>query len=137
MVTELELRNAKQARLNSILLPLIGSKVNVNQKEEKGKEEKGKEEKAEEAAEDKLQKAAKEAKVKVVEKGKETKGFVSTSTMEMDIADVGQTAISVTTSSQRHRQQHPWDQQTKEVAQSQTRRRRKGRKCTRQPWWLS
>ena len=38
LVTELELRNAKQARLNSILLPLIGSKVNVNQKEEKGKD---------------------------------------------------------------------------------------------------
>ena len=131
MVTELELRNAKQARLNSILLPLIGSKVNVNQKEEKGKEEKGKEEKAEEAAEDKLQKAAKEAKVKVVEKGKETKGFVSTSTMEMDIADMGQTAISVTTNSQRH----SWDQQIMEMAQSQTRRRR--RKGTRQPWWLS
>ena len=126
MVTELELRNAKQARLNSILLPLIGSKVNVNQKEEKGKEEK-----AEEAAEDKLQKAAKEAKVKVVEKGKETKGFVSTSTMEMDIADMGQTAISVTTNSQRH----SWDQQIMEMAQSQTRRRR--RKGTRQPWWLS
>ena len=132
-VTELELRNAKQERPNSILLPLIGSKVNVNRKEEKGKEEKEKGEKAEEAAEDTLQKVVKAAKAKAVEKGKETKGYVSTSTTEMGIAGSGQTAISVTTSSQRY----SWDQQTKEVAQSQTRRRRKGRKCTRQPWWLS
>ena len=99
----------------------------------KGKGGKGKGGKAEEAAEDTLQKVVKAAKAKAVEKGRETKGYVSTSTTEMGIAGSGQTAISVTTSSQRY----SWDQQTKEVAQSQTRRRRKGRKCTRQPWWPS
>jgi len=132
-VTELELRNAKQARLNSILLPLIGSKVNDNQKEEKGKEEKGKEAKAEEAAVETLQKAVRVAKAKVVEKEKGTKGYVSISTMEMDIADLGQTAISVTTS----RLRHLWDQQEMVVVLRKIRRIRKGRNCTLQPWWLS
>ena len=102
--------------------------MNVNRKEGKGKEEK-----AEEAAVETLQKAEKVAKAKAVERAKETKEYVSTSTMEMAIADLGQTAISVTTS----RLLHFWDQQAMEEVLSQIKGRRKGRKCTLQPWWLS